>query len=137
MSKKIRNRIKDATKEAGVSSRLVALWVDVDYTSVSRWNSNISQPGDANIDKVGELLEIDNKDLLESNGRINTGLAKALEEELRRLHKKEKIPYEIEKTDKETGKKVMVNNPKLMKLLKDFAKQYLKNIKKTDTNDSI
>jgi hypothetical protein len=129
MSKKKRNRIKEATTDAGVSSRLVALWVDVDYTTVSRWNSNLSQPENANIDKVGELLEIDNRDLLESQGRINTGLAKALEAELKRLHSEEKIPYEIEKTDKKSGEKVLANNPKLMKLLKNFAKQYLKDIK--------
>lgn len=123
------NRIKQATKDAGASSRLISLWVDVDYTTVSRWNNNQSQPEGVNINKVGELLEVDNRDLLEPQNRENTGLAKALEAELKRLKKNENIPYEIEQIDNKSGKKVMVNNPKLMKLLKDFAQQYLKNNK--------
>ena len=125
------NRIKQATKDAGASSRLISLWVDVDYTTISRWNNNQSQPEGVNINKVGELLEVDNRDLLEPQKRENTGLAQALEEELKRLKNDEHIPYEIEKTDEKSGKKVMVNNPKLMKSLKDFAKEYSKKKKKT------
>lgn len=130
MSKKTGNRIKDATRKAKVSSRLISLWVNVDYTTVSRWNSNQSQPEGVNINKVGELLEIDNRDLLEPQGRINTGLATALESELKRLHKEESISYEIERIDKKSGKTVMINNPKLMRLLKDFATQYSQDHKK-------
>lgn len=130
MSEKTGNRIKEATRNAKVSSRLVSLWVNVDYTTVSRWNSNQSQPEGANINKVGELLEIDNRDLLEPQGRINTGLAIALETELKRLHKEKSIPYEIERIDKKSGKTVMINNPKLIKSLKDFAERYSQDHKK-------
>jgi len=120
------NRIKDATKEAGASSRLISLWVDVDYTTVSGWNSNTSQPSHENLNQIGELLQKDNRDLLEPQGRVNTGLAKALEEELRRLHKIEGIPYEIEKLDAKKGKNVKVNNPELIKKLQEFAEEYKK-----------
>lgn len=118
------NRIKDATKESGASSRLISLWVDVDYTTVSGWNSNTSQPSHENLNQIGELLEVDNRDLIEPQGRINTGFAKALEQELRRLNKIEGIPYELEKLDAKKDKKVKVNNQDLIKRLRQFAKKY-------------
>lgn len=120
------NRIKDATKESGASSRLISLWVNVDYTTVSGWNSNTSQPSHENLDQIGELLQKDNRDLLEPQNRIDTGLAKALEQELKRLHTEMGIPYEIEKLDKKKGKPVKVNNPELIKALKEFAEGYKK-----------
>jgi len=66
----------------------------------------------------------DNRDLLEPQGRVNTGLAEALEEKLNRLHKIEGIPYEIEHFDEKKGKVVMVNNPTLIVALKKFAREY-------------
>ena len=120
------NRIKEAIKEAGASSRLVSLWVDVDYTTVSSWSSNKYQPNSENLDQIGELLQKDNRDLLQPQGRINTGLAQALEKELERLHKLENIPYEIERLDRKKGKTVKVNNPELIKALKEFAERYIK-----------
>jgi hypothetical protein len=120
------NRIKKVTKEAGASSRLVSLWVDVDYTTVSNWSSNKYQPNDENLNQIGELLQIDNRELLEPQGRVSTGLAKALQGELRRLHKVEGLPYEIEKFDTKKGKNVKVNNPELIKRLKRFAEVFNK-----------
>jgi hypothetical protein len=119
------NQIKSITKKAGASSRLVSLWVDVDYTTVSGWNSNTSQPSYENLNEIGELLEEDNGNLLVAQGRIATGLAKALETELKRLHKEEVMPYEIEKVDKK-GVKVKVNNPELVKKLREFAEAFKK-----------
>ncbi|MFC0344890.1 hypothetical protein [Epilithonimonas hispanica] len=118
------NRIKSIANDKGASSRLLSLWVNVDYTTVSQWNSNNYQPNSDNLNKIGELLEVDNKDLLESQHRIDTGLAKELQNELNRLHKIERMPYEIDKIDKLTGKIVKVNNPKIIKALKEFAKKY-------------
>lgn len=125
-SSKSVNRIKHAAKEAGASSRLISLWVDVDYTTVSNWSSNKYQPNDDNLNQIGELLQKDNRDLLEPQGRIDTGLAKALENELQRLHKEEGMPYEVEQFDKKKGKSVKVNNPELIKKLKEFAEGYRK-----------
>ena len=123
MSKKL-NRIKQVTKEVGASSRLISLWVNVDYTTVSQWNSNNYQPSNDNLNKIGELFEVDNRDLLEPQSRVNTGLAKALQQELLRLNKDENIPFEIEKKDTNTGKIIKVNNPELIAALKNFAKKY-------------
>ncbi|TBO42245.1 hypothetical protein [Pedobacter kyonggii] len=121
------NRIKQVAKEKGASSRLISLWVDVDYTTVSNWSSNKYQPSDEKLNQIGELLQKDNRDLLEPQGRVDTGLAKALEQELKRLHQEEGIPYEIEKLDKKKSVSVKVNNPELVKRLREFAEGYRKN----------
>ena len=120
------NRIKSIANNKGASSRLLSLWVNVDYTTVSQWNSNTYQPNSDKLNMIGELLQVDNKELLEPQNRIDTGLAEALQEELVRLNKIEKIPYEIEKTNEKTGKTIKVNNPELIKALKEFAKKYEK-----------
>lgn len=124
IDKKIINKIKSITNDKGISSRLVSLWVNVDYTTVSQWNSNNYQPNSDKLNKIGELLEVDNRDLFEPQNRIDTGLAKALQEELDRLNKSENIPYETEQINETTGKSNKVNNPKLIKALKEFAKNY-------------
>jgi len=121
-----KNKIKEVTKVAGASQRLVALMLDVNYTTVSSWNSNTTQPSEENLDLIGELLQRDNRDLLEPQGRVDTGLAKALEQELKRLHTQEGIPYEVEKFDKKKGVKVKVNNPELVKRLREFAESLKK-----------
>ena len=115
------NRIKNVADEAGASNRLISLWTDVKYTTVSSWNANTSQPSADNLNEIGELLEVDNKDLLESQGRKITGLTRALEGELKRLNKSEQIPFEIEQFDKKKGNTVKVNNPELSKRLRKFA----------------
>lgn len=121
-----KNKIKEVTKFAGASQRLVALMLDVNYTTVSSWNSNTTQPSEENLDQIGELLQRDNRDLLEPQGRVDTGLAKALEQELKRLHKEEGIPYEVERLDNKKGVIVKVNNPELVKRLREFAEGYKK-----------
>lgn len=121
---KIVNRIKSVASDKGVSSRLLSLWVNVDYTTVSQWNTNTYQPTSDKLNMIGELLQVDNKELLESQNRIDTGLAAALQKELVRLNKIEKMPYEIDKINDKTGKTIKVNNPELIKALKEFAKKY-------------
>lgn len=120
------NNIKEAAKSSGASFRLISLWLDVKYTTVSGWNSNTSQPNEENLNDIGELLEKDNKLLLASNKRVNTGLALALEKELDRLLTEDKIPYEINHFDAKKGKDIKINNPELMKLLREFAENYKK-----------
>lgn len=121
-----KNKIREVSKIAGASQRLIALMLDVNYTTVSSWNSNTTQPNEENLNKIGELLQRDNRDLIEPQGRVDTGLAKALESELKRLHKEEEISYEVEKFDKKRGVSVKVNNPELVKRLRVFAEGYEK-----------
>lgn len=121
-----KNRIKKEAKLAGASQRLLSLWLDVNYTTISAWNTNKSQPEEENLDKIGELLEIDNRELFEPQDRFKTGLAEALELELSRLNKEEGLPFEIEKFDLVKNKNILVNNPEFIKRLKYYAGTYIK-----------
>lgn len=123
-SSKSMNTIKESTQEAKASTRLLSLWVEVDYTTVSKWNTNKFQPSDENLSKIGELLELDRRDLLASEGRKKTGLAKALQAEMKYLHLNKGIPYEIEHFHPEKKRYVMINNPEMMIALKEFAERY-------------
>lgn len=122
MIKEIKNNIKDTTKTSGVSARLISLWTNVAYSTVSSWNSNIYQPSKDNLNEIGELFEKDSRLLLKSDNRTNTGLAQALEKELRRLISEENVSYVIEQEVE--GVKSKINNPALIQALKDFADKY-------------
>jgi len=128
-----KNRIKEVVRASGASQRLVAIWLDVNYTTVSSWNSNTTQPDDENLNSIGELVEVDNRMLYEPQGRTITGFAKSLESELQRLNKVEGIPFEVEKFNKKKGIIVKVNNPELLKKLRDFAN----GLKKQDASNNL
>lgn len=122
----LRNRIKELTEEEGITSTLISMWADVNKATVTNWNNNDSEPSQANLNKVGELFEIDNRMLFESNNRKKTGLAKALHLELKRLNQEEGIPNFVENIDERTGKTVESNNPKIVEALRVFAEEYRK-----------
>lgn len=105
---------------------MISIFLDVRYTTVSKWNGNTTQPSKDNMDAVGELLEKDFRDLWEPQGRVGTGLAQAANTELERLNKEEKIPYVVEMTDKKTGNNTVVNNPILVRKIRDFVADYKK-----------
>jgi len=139
------NLIEEHIKKYKVSNMLLAIWTNVNYTQVSNWRSNVSQPSEENLNQLGELFERENA-LLKVSGqtRRNTGLAKALDQELKRLMKIEKIPFEVE-VDKEVKKgeaksasdaeaddtqskrSTKTINPILVKKIKAFAEEYKKN----------
>lgn len=138
------NLIDEFIKQHEVSNRLIAVWADVNYSQVSSWRSNTSQPSEENLNQLGELFERENG-LLKVTGqtRRNTGLAKALDQELKRLMKVEKIPFEVEnnKEDKQDDpksvnysnkegthrkKSTRIINPLLVTKIKAFAEEYKK-----------
>lgn len=139
------NLIEEHIKKYKVSNMLLAIWTNVNYTQVSNWRSNVSQPSEENLNQLGELFERENA-LLKVTGqtRRNTGFAKALDIELKRLMKIEKIPFEVE-VDKEvkkgeakseidagaddtkSKKSTRTINPLLVKKIKSFAEEYKKN----------
>ncbi|MFN0293130.1 hypothetical protein [Pedobacter helvus] len=127
MSKKI-NEISKAIKNSPLQVVALALYLDVDDTTVSKWNSNISQPSLKRLDEVGEVLEIDNKDLVSSKPRIQSGLAEALQNEYKKLLKSG-LTQKVKIKD-ENGEDKEVNNPEMVKALRDFVENY-RNIKKT------
>lgn len=127
MAKKI-NNIKKAFKNTSLSVTALALYLDVNESTVSKWNSNIEEPAIKSLDDIGEVFEIDNSELLHANNRVKTGLAEALQLKYKELLKAE-VPKKIESTDSK-GNKIMVNNPEFVKELRGFVIEYKKKHKK-------
>lgn len=118
------NDIAKAIKNSPLQVAALALYLDVDDTTISKWNSNIAQPSLKRLNEVGEILEVDNKDLLSSQQRKQTGLAAALQVEYKRLlstglTKKVTIKDEI-------GINKQVNNPKMVEALRKFVHNWEK-----------
>jgi transcriptional regulator with XRE-family HTH domain len=123
MSKKI-NDIAKAIKNSPLQVAALALYLDVDDTTISKWNSNISQPSLKRLDEVGEILEIDNKELLKPQSRRQTGLAEALQKEYKRLLTNGLTKKIIVKD--ESGDTKEVNNPEMVKALREFVENTIK-----------
>ena len=139
------NRISEELKSLKISNFLLSVWTGAHVKTISSWRSNTSQPSEENLNQLGELFEKDNALLkVRDQSRRSTGLAKALDQELKRLMKVEKIPFEVE-VDKEVkkdgakpesdagkdntkGKKsTKTINPVLIEKIKTFAEEYKKN----------
>ncbi|WP_291076092.1 hypothetical protein [Empedobacter sp. UBA6322] len=123
MSKKI-NKIKEAIKDSSLQVVALSLYLDLDDTTISKWNSNISQPSLKRLNELGEILEVDNIDLLQSNPRKFTGLATALQNEYKRLLKAG-LPTKIQLSDV-NGDTKEINNPEFVKALQEFVCNYRK-----------
>ncbi|MDR3006848.1 MAG: hypothetical protein LBV59_02875 [Sphingobacterium sp.] len=121
MSKKI-NNVKEELDNTKLSAAALALYLDVNEGSVSKWKSNIEEPAIKTLDQIGEILEVENAKLLRSNNRSKTGLADALQEEYKQLIKKG-VQKKIESKDLK-GKKIMINNPEFVKALQEFVAKY-------------
>lgn len=126
MSKKI-NNIKKELGKTSLSVTALALYLDVNESTVSKWNSNIEEPAIKSLDNIGEVLEVDNSKLFHDNNREKSGLADAIQLKYKELVKK-KLPKKIESKDAK-GNRIMVNNPEMVKALRDFVEEY-KNSKK-------
>lgn len=124
MTKKI-NNIKKAIKDSSLQVVALALYLDLDDTTISKWNSNTAQPSLKRLNQVGEILEVDNIDLIQSIPRESTGLATALQNEYKRLLKTG-MSTKIKISDN-NGEIKEVNNPEFVKALKEFVTDYRKN----------
>ncbi|MFC0316935.1 hypothetical protein [Olivibacter oleidegradans] len=114
------NEIKAATAEANATSLLLAIYLNVDPTTVSKWNTNSSQPSLAILDRAGDFLETDNRNLVTRRARKKTGLAEAAQNELKRLMESGVNPYQLD----ENGKPTKKLNPEMVTLIQDFVKKY-------------
>lgn len=118
------NNIKKKTKESGATSVLLSVLFDINTSTVSGWNSNTTQPTLSIIDEIADFLEVSNSDLIVSKDRKQTGLAKATQAEFKRLLNLG-IPHKIPTKDR-NGKTIEINNPELVKALRDFVTEYRK-----------
>ncbi|WP_312788928.1 hypothetical protein [Sphingobacterium sp.] len=121
MPKKI-NNIKKAIKDSPLQVVALALYLDVDDTTISKWNSNAAQPSLKRLDEVGEILEVDNVGLIQSIPRHSTGLAQALQNEYKRLLKTG-MSVKIQSPD-DKGELKEINNPEFVKALQKFVADY-------------
>lgn len=121
MSKKI-NNIKKAIKDSPLQVVALALYLDVDDTTISKWNSNAAQPSLKRLDEVGEILEVDNVELIQSIPRDSTGLAQALQNEYKRLLKTG-MSIKIQSPD-DKGELKEINNPEFVRALQKFVADY-------------
>ncbi|RBQ02195.1 hypothetical protein [Pedobacter miscanthi] len=121
MSDKI-NNIAKSVKNSPLQVAALALYLDVDDTTISKWNSNIAQPSLKRLNELGEILEVDNKELLTSQSRKQTGLPAALQSEYKRLLATG-LTKKIKVTDSEGGYKE-VNNPEMVTKLREFVNNY-------------
>ena len=124
MTKKI-NNIKKAIKDSSLQVVALALYLDLDDTTISKWNSNTAQPSLKRLNEVGEILEVDNIDLIQSIPRESTGLATALQNEYKSLLKTG-MSTKIKISDN-NGEIKEVNNPEFVKALQEFVTGYRKN----------
>ncbi|WP_177765338.1 hypothetical protein [Flavobacterium sp. I3-2] len=125
MAKKI-NNIKKILNTSELQVKVLALYLDMDDTTISKWNSNTAQPSLKRLNEVGEILEVDNTTLIQSIPRESTGLALALQTEYKRLQKNGMLE-KIKKTN-DMGELKEVNNPEFVKALQNFVTEYkLKN----------
>ncbi|RLJ73659.1 hypothetical protein [Pedobacter alluvionis] len=118
------NDIAKAIKNSPLQVAALALYLDVDDTTISKWNSNIAQPSLKRLNEVGEILEVDNKDLLSSQQRKQTGLAAALQVEYKRLLSTGLTKKVVVKDDNGGNKEI--NNPEMVKALRDFVAKTIK-----------
>jgi len=69
MSKKAINRLKAVLAEQGKTSKWLAMELDKNETTVSRWCTNEIQPSMDNLVTIATLLEVDVRELINSTKR--------------------------------------------------------------------
>ncbi len=121
MSEKI-NNLRQELAKTSLSVAALALYLDVSESTVSKWNSNTEEPAIKSLDKIGQVLEVENSELLLFKDRTKTGLAEALQLKYKELLKNN-VSKKIESRDSK-GNKKMVNNPEFVRALRDFVDQY-------------
>jgi len=69
MGKKAINRLKAVLAEQGKTNKWLALELDKNETTVSRWCTNEIQPSMDNLVTIATLLEVDVRELINSTKR--------------------------------------------------------------------
>ncbi len=127
MSKLKINNLRQELDNTKLQVAALALLLDVNESTVSKWNSNIEEPSLKRLDEIGEILETDNRNLLIARHREKTGLANALQAEYKRLLKSG-LPKKVNAKNQE-GNTIKINNPEFVKALRNFIVEYKENNK--------
>ncbi|NGM67320.1 MULTISPECIES: helix-turn-helix domain-containing protein [Sphingobacterium] len=129
------NYIQTALVEKEMSSRVLGLCLDIHKGTLTNWTNNITQPNLENIEKIAELLELDNYKLINNTKRKDTGLISALVAEYKRLTNEEKMGLYVTVT--KDGKTKKTYNPELQSALWDFIENFRKKISETILTDPV
>lgn len=124
MSKPKINNLRRELNNTKLQVAALALLLDVNESTVSKWNSNIEEPSLKRLNEIGEVLEVSNTKLIIDNKRVQTGLADALQKKYKELLK-EGIEKKVASKDSK-GRPIMVNNPEFIQALRDFVEDYKK-----------
>src|SRR5699024_10520341 len=124
MSKPKINNLRRELNNTKLQVAALALLLDVNESTVSKWNSNIEEPSLKRLNEIGEVLEVRNTKLIIDNKRVQTGLADALQKKYKELLKKG-IEKKVASKDSK-GRPIMVNNPEFIQALRDFVEDYKK-----------
>lgn len=127
MSKLKINNLRQELNNTKLQVTALALLLDVNESTVSKWNSNIEEPSLKRLDEIGEILETDNRNLLIAKPREKAGLANALQAEYKRLLKSG-LPKKVNAKNQE-GNTIKINNPEFVKALRNFVAEYKKSNK--------
>ena len=87
------NNLKELLDESGMSARVLGLCLNIHKGTLSNWNTNTNQPNLEDVEKIADLLEIDNHQVVVNRSRTNTGLASAIAGEYKRLTKEKKDAF--------------------------------------------
>lgn len=123
MSRKI-NNIEEELGKTKLTAAALALYLDMNESTISKWKSHTEEPAIKTVDDVGEILEVNNAKLLIDNKRTKTGLADALQRKYKELLK-QGIEKKVQSTNSK-GEPIMVNNPEFVQALRDFVTAYKK-----------
>lgn len=126
MAKKI-NNIREELSNTELQVTALAMYLDVNASTVSKWNSNSEQPSLKRLDEIGHILEVNNTELVYSSDRKFTGLANALQIQYKKLLKSG-LKKKIKSIDTK-GQEIEINNPAFVKALRDFVEEYMKDSK--------
>ncbi|MBL1407513.1 hypothetical protein [Sphingobacterium faecale] len=118
------NNIEEELGKTKLTAAALALYLDINESTISKWKSHTEEPAIKTVDDVGEVLEVNNGKLLIYNERTQTGLADALQNKYKELLKQGIEKKVLSKNSK--GNPIMVNNPVFVQALQIFVTQHKK-----------
>jgi len=115
------NKIKAVLAETGVTSWMLAVFMNVTEQTVSNWCKNIHQPSKEDFRKIADFLVVDQRELIVSTKPAKNDLAEKLIREHKKFLSEGNETYIIEKNKKAKNK---VLNPVLVTRLRLLVEKH-------------
>lgn len=111
------NRIKAVLADMGVTSWMLAVFMNVTEQTVSNWCKNTHQPNKEDFRKIADFLEVDQRQLIVSTEPTKNGLRVKLDKEHKKFLAEGNETYIIEKSKNKRSKNKVLN-PALVERLR-------------------